>query len=158
MKSKNAQGNELWYVIIAVIVIAVLVISFFTLRKTGIAASEIVLSEDTACKAQGDSLSLRGTSFADKDNDIRPDSCDICICTKADCSSTNTDNSIDEDGDGVPKGCDLDDSVEGGAGVGMCYIQGKDCRGTKCCKEDSVCGPFGGKLVKYQSGYRCIIS
>jgi len=159
MKYQKAQGGPMpWIIGALVLVLIYTLVTIYgplgTLKETSKIATGYY-DPDQNCQL----LAHKG-SLSDGDGDGRPNVCDNCRCTKEDCRDIKTHNPDDDDDeDGFPKACDIDDSKETGGSVGMCQDEDrKDCSGTKCCKEDESCGIDGGTLVKGAYGFRCIIT
>lgn len=112
MKSK---GMALFDVIVAALaglfVFAVLIVILTqTIQTPQRFFRETLASQnDPACLAQG--LMIKLTSKNDKDNDKRPDFCDMCVCD-GQCPN-GEDSNNDKSTNGIPDGCrDADDSED----------------------------------------------
>lgn len=129
---KKSQSN-MTFIIIAMIIFTVAFLIYVNFLRSGTNEASKVSSlfdKDKQCLAITKGYDMRRISYVDIDSDKRSDHCDICVC-KSGCK-----NDIDSDKDGIPSGCDIDDSDDS---VGLCDISKSGING---CNEGRSCGPF----------------
>jgi hypothetical protein len=112
VRNNKKAGAEMWFIVVGA-VLALIVFGFGAnlLAKVKNSFDDIspilMQNKDSICLQRGKTDMEKGVQFIDKDNDGRPDSCDICI------SYTNpqaTANVNDGDADGMFSGCDENDN------------------------------------------------
>jgi len=146
----ESDSNSMSTIIMLILVIVVVFVGFNFLRSSAREGNKIVdlLSEDNSCLNLGRNQEMAGKEFADIDSDLRPDYCDVCVCSNEGCHNDN-----DADLDKVPDYCDLN---KDDAKIGMCS-EDASCDGVKCCKKEGTCGS-GGSVKAYVDSFRCVIS
>lgn len=112
MMQNNKADMNMGYIVVGLI-LALIVFGFGAnlLAKTKNSFEDLaptfMLNKDQTCMSLGNRYLEQGIEFSDKDNDRRPDACDICISYKNPKATANT---KDGDGDGMFSGCDENDN------------------------------------------------
>jgi hypothetical protein len=129
-------------IVLLIIGLAVLFLALVLVRKQLTAQNtlgeQLDLLDDKLCLNKGYLNPL--SENADKDKDKRADGCDICLCKDNKCgnglTSHNGDDTFDgdQDGDGIPDGCDANFNHEDPKAFSSGWIAG--------CTNDNECNGF----------------